>query len=126
MSRHPLVRTLSFDHAMQAYGASQLSEALARFIVQYREPHLTAAEVRREATALYLPFRTLSVFHRMKFILEDAQQLGIMEDTHDTAHARLERKDKRGQVVPGHFDTVLINENGAGGPTGIEGKHAAN
>ncbi|KAI0652810.1 hypothetical protein C8Q70DRAFT_1048780 [Cubamyces menziesii] len=121
MSRHPSVRTLSFDRAMQAYGASQLCEALARFIVQYRDPHLTAAEVRREATALYLPFRTLSVFHRMKFILEDAQQLGIMEDTHDTAHARPERKDKRGRVVPGRFDTVLINENGAGGPTGIEG-----
>ncbi|KAI0323362.1 hypothetical protein GY45DRAFT_1264699, partial [Cubamyces sp. BRFM 1775] len=125
ISRHPSVRTLNFDRAMQAYGATQLFEALARFIVQYQNPHLTAAEVRREATSIYLPFQTLSVYHRIKFVLEDAQQLGIMEDTRDSAHARPQRRDKRGRVVPGRFDTVLINENGGGGPTGVQGTYTS-
>ncbi|KAH9893970.1 hypothetical protein C8Q73DRAFT_646116, partial [Cubamyces lactineus] len=72
---------------------------------------------------IYLPFQTLLVYHHLKFVLENAQQLRIMEDMHDSTHSCPERKDKHGQVVLGHFDTVLIKENGASRPTVMEITH---
>ena len=61
---------------------------------------------------------------RIKFFLDDAPQLGIMEDVHDVVHARPKRKDSQGRTVPARFDTVLVNE-GMGGPTGVHGTVAA-
>ncbi|CDO72219.1 hypothetical protein BN946_scf184970.g71 [Trametes cinnabarina] len=121
IARHPSVKALTFARASQAYGATELQSALAHFAVQYREPHLPPAEVKRRAAALYLRFNTVAAFHRMKFLLDNAQELGVMEDTKDAAHARPQRHDKHGRLVPGRFDTVLINEHGEGGTAGIQG-----
>lgn len=121
VARYPSVKALTFEKAANAYGALQLQEALAQFVVQYNDPHLTQAEVRRKAASIYLRFQAFPAFHRLKFILEDAQDLGVMEDTRDTAHARPQRRDKRGRIVPGRFDTVLVNEQGDGGDIGVNG-----
>ncbi|KAI0653489.1 hypothetical protein C8Q70DRAFT_1048441 [Cubamyces menziesii] len=104
LARHPSVKALTFESAVSAYGAGHLHDALARFIVLYNNPHLAPVEVWHRASLVYMRFPTFPVFHRMKFILEDAQALGIMEDTQDTAHAR--------RLVPGRFDTVLVDEHG--------------
>ena len=121
IAQTPSVKALKFEQAADAYGAVHLQDALMRFVVQYNNPDLSPAEIRRRAALVYLPFNAFPAFHRLKFILEDAQDLGIMEDTHDTAHARPERRDKRGRLVPGRFDTVLVNENGDGRAIGVDG-----
>ncbi|KAJ8456588.1 hypothetical protein ONZ51_g12036 [Trametes cubensis] len=121
ITRHPSVKALTFERAVHTYGAGQLHDALARFIVQYNDPHLAPAEVRHRAALVYMRFRSFPAFHRLKFILEDAQALGVMEDTHDTAHARPQRTDLRGRLVPGRFDTVLVNEHGTAGGLGLDG-----
>ena len=86
--------------------------------MQYNDPRLAPAEVCHRAALVYMRFRSFPAFHRLKFILEDAQALGVMEDTHDTAHARPQRTDLWGRLVPGHFDTVLVNEHGTAGRLG--------
>ncbi|CDO77553.1 hypothetical protein BN946_scf184912.g52 [Trametes cinnabarina] len=121
ITRYPSVNSVTFAKAARAYGATLLPEALSRFVVQYRDPGLSLAEARREATSVYLRFESVPAFHRLKFILNDAQDLGIMDDSYDTAHARPARHDRRGRPVPGRFDTVLINEDGRGSTTGIHG-----
>lgn len=121
IAKWPSVKALSFDDAAERYGALYLRDALARFVVQHRDPTLTAAEVEQHSLNVSLPFRKVQAFNKLKFILDDAQDLGVMEDVHDAAHARPERQDKQGRTVPGRFDTVLVN-NGTGGRSGMQGK----
>ncbi|OSD07739.1 hypothetical protein PYCCODRAFT_1441641 [Trametes coccinea BRFM310] len=120
IARNPSVKALGFENAAHAYGAF-LRDALARFVDQYHHPHFTPAEIRCEASSLYLCFVTFSMYHRMKFTLVDAQDLGIMEDVVDTAYARPARKDRRSRPVPERFDIILIDDNGAGGAAGLRG-----
>ncbi len=120
MTKNPSVKAVTFDKAAEEYGALYFRDALARFLVRYQHPTLTDAEVERALDTVVIRFRHVPVYHRMKFVLEDAQELGIMEDTRDAAHARPQRKNKHGTPVPGRFDTVLVNE-GDGGDLGVHG-----
>ncbi|RPD58107.1 hypothetical protein L226DRAFT_467289 [Lentinus tigrinus ALCF2SS1-7] len=122
MTKNPSVKALRFDAAINLYGATWIRDALARYIVGYRNPSLTPAEVEREALTITYRFQTLLAYHKIKFVLEDAQQLGIMEATDDAAHARPARYDRQGRPVPGRFDTVLVSD-GTGGPSGVQGYH---
>ncbi len=120
ITKWPSVKALSFDAAAERYGALYLRDALARFIVQYRDPTLSAREVEQASLTVGFRFRKVQAFHKLKFSLDDAQNLGIMEDIRDVAHARPERKDKQGRTVPGRFDTVLVND-GTGSAAGVQG-----
>ncbi|KAL1937051.1 hypothetical protein VTO73DRAFT_15569 [Trametes versicolor] len=124
ITKWPSVKALSFEAAAERYGTLYLRDALARFVVQYRNPGLSAAEVEQASLAVSLRFRKIQAFHKLKFSLDDAQDLGIMDNTQDVAHARPERKDKQGRTVPGRFDTVLVND-GTGGFSGVQGYHVA-
>ncbi|KAI0826679.1 hypothetical protein BC628DRAFT_251427 [Trametes gibbosa] len=124
ITKWPSIKVLSFEAAAERYGALYLRDALARFVVQYRNPGLSAAEVEQGSLAVSLRFRKIQAFHKLKFSLDDAQDLGIMDNTQDVAHARPERKDKQGRTVPGRFDTVLVND-GTGGFSGVQGYHVA-
>ncbi len=120
MTKHASVKALRFETAVRDYGATWLRDALARYIVGYRNPSLTPEEIEHEALTVSYRFATLPVYHKLKFVLEDAQQLGIMEAVHDAAHARPARRDRYGRHVPARFDTVLVND-GTGGPSGVQG-----
>ena len=120
ITKWPTIKALRFTVAETTYGAKFLRDALARFIVQYRNPTLTPLQVKQGARSVHFRFNHFPAYHRIKFILEDAQRLGIMEGIHDAAHARPARKDRQGRPVPARFDTVLVND-GTGGPTGVEG-----
>ncbi|EIW56974.1 uncharacterized protein TRAVEDRAFT_170977 [Trametes versicolor FP-101664 SS1] len=124
IAKWPSVKALSFDDAAERYGAVYLRDALARFVVRHRDPTLTAAEVEQQSLNVSLHFRKIQAFNKLKFILDDAQDLGVMEDVRDAAHARPERQDKQGRTVPGRFDTVLVN-NGTGGRSGVQGYEVA-
>ncbi|OJT04957.1 hypothetical protein TRAPUB_4260, partial [Trametes pubescens] len=121
IAKWPSVKALSFEAAAERYGALYLRDALAHFVVQYRNPDLSTAEVERASLAVGFRFRKMPAFHKLKFTLNDAQDLGIMDSIQDVAHARPERKDKQGRTVPGRFDTVLLND-GTGGASGVKGE----
>ncbi|CDO68115.1 hypothetical protein BN946_scf185044.g23 [Trametes cinnabarina] len=113
MTRSPSVKAVRFNVASQRYGATYLQDALARFVVRYRDPRASAAEVEAESLGVRIRAHwTMPVFHKVRFTLEDAQELGIMEEAQDVAHVRPERRDKQGRRVPGRFDTVLVRESG--------------
>ncbi|KAI0715826.1 hypothetical protein C8T65DRAFT_546337, partial [Cerioporus squamosus] len=120
MTKWATIKALRFDHAVRDYGATFIRDALARFVVSYRDPSLTPAEVERESLHVTYEFSKLPVFHRVKFVLNDAQDLGIMDSTRDAVHARPARRDRQGRDIPARFDTVLVNE-GNGGATGLQG-----
>ncbi|KAI0634264.1 hypothetical protein C8Q77DRAFT_1072903 [Trametes polyzona] len=110
ITKWPSIKALSFDDAAHRYGATYLRDALARFVVSYNDPSLTPTEVERKSLSVFLPFNKVQGFHKLKFVLDDAQALGIMEELNDAAHARPPRKDTQGRMVPGRFDTILVND----------------
>ena len=120
ITKWPSVKALSFEAAASQYGVPHLRDALARFVVSYRDPTLSHAEIKRTSLNVPFHFRKVEAYHKLKFLLEDTQQLGIMDMVHDVAHARPARHDKLGRPVPGRFDTVLIND-GSGGRSGVQG-----
>ncbi|PIL24483.1 hypothetical protein GSI_14238 [Ganoderma sinense ZZ0214-1] len=97
LAKWPTIKALRFDAAIKSYGAISLRDALARFIIRYRSPHLAPHQVNHEVRSFIPRFNTIAVFHRIKFLLEDAQDLGIMDSVHDAVHARPERRDSHGR-----------------------------
>ncbi|KAI0953789.1 hypothetical protein AcV7_007219 [Taiwanofungus camphoratus] len=120
MTHNPTIKALSFERANHDYGATYLRDALARFIVKYRNPSLMAADVERLSTNIFFGFRTLPVFHKIKLWLDDVQGFAVTGQAMDVVHTRPFHKNKQGRDVPARFDTVLINE-GAGGTVGLQG-----
>ncbi|KAM5544385.1 hypothetical protein V8D89_002045 [Ganoderma adspersum] len=53
----------------------------------------TSHQVDREVRSFIPWFNTVTMFHCIKFLLEDAQDLGIMDGIHDAAHACPEQRD---------------------------------
>ncbi|RPD60944.1 hypothetical protein L226DRAFT_545471 [Lentinus tigrinus ALCF2SS1-7] len=100
-----------FNQAVTSYGTSWIRDALACFIVSFRDPLLTAPEIERESSRITYRWDKLWIWHKIKF---------ASESIHDVVHARPARADKYGRPVPGRFDTVLMND-GTGGTSGIEG-----
>ncbi|THH20201.1 hypothetical protein EW146_g1111 [Bondarzewia mesenterica] len=126
IARFPNVKAARFTTLETAYGAIDFRVALARFIIQLREPYLSAQQVTRQATHLSQSFRFQSVptFHKIKFWNADAQGRENVQETLDAALARPKYKDTQGRDVAGRFDTVLVNL-GDGRDSGIEGYRVA-
>jgi hypothetical protein len=105
MTLHPTVRTVSFEALAERYGAVEFQDALADYIAQVNHPGASAATLRARAADTLLPFRSVSVFHRIKFT-----STGRSDDSDivDGAIVRPEQKDARGRIIPSRFDTVLV------------------
>ncbi|OJT07538.1 hypothetical protein TRAPUB_1634 [Trametes pubescens] len=121
MTRHPSAKGVPISRLIADYGATYFHDALARFLVKYNNPELSAAQTERAASAFYVPFNTVSVYHKIKFVLGDVQDfLDRPAQPTDVIHARPARTGKYGKGVPGRFDTALVND-GRGAATGVEG-----
>ena len=114
MSLHPTLRKVSFDDLAQRYGAVDFQDTLADFIAQFNNPTASAASLSTLAADTLIPFRSVSVHHRIKFT--DLDQSEIV----DSIQVRPEQKDARGRLVPSRFDTVLVRGKSQG--SGIRGK----
>ena len=77
-------------------------------------------QLEQEAAHIVLPFQTVATFHRVKFHAINAGGYRDPTATMDSVHCQPSRKDNRGHIIPGRFDTVLVNE-GDGGITGVNG-----
>ena len=120
MSKHPSARGVTIESLKSDYGALYFEDALARFVAQYQNPQLTKAQIKRAALNVHIPFRKLSVFHRVKYVSCDPYNLEKEENVVDSIHAQPARSDKYGNVIPGRFDTGLVNYKD-GGMTGVKG-----
>ena len=111
MAQTPSRKAVPFPDIFWKYSAPLFQDALADFIAGVNNPGLGVRALRVHAANTLLPFRTVRVYHNIKFTARsDAQELEIV----DAVHVRLEQKDSRGQIIPARFDTVLIQDSGQG------------
>ncbi|KAG0695861.1 hypothetical protein DFH29DRAFT_1005042 [Suillus ampliporus] len=110
--KHPTAKAISIDKLVEDYGATYFHEALACYITQLshaEDPiplHDRALDVL--ACDIHFPFRTLPVFHKIKWLSVDARGHGDATVTLDSVHARPQQRSGSG-LLPRHSDTVLVN-----------------
>jgi hypothetical protein len=104
MTRHPSVKAVSFDDIHELYGAIQFQDALAEFIACVNYPGISRHALNARASNTLIPFRSVAVFHKVKFISNDAESTEII----DAIHVRPEQKDTHGHTIPPRFDTALV------------------
>src|SRR6266702_113346 len=105
MSRNPSIKAVSFDTLAERYGAVDFQDALADYIAEVNHPGASAATLRARAADTLLPFRSIPVFHRIKFTsTSNSDNSEIV----DSVVIRPEQNDTHGSVVPSRFDTVLV------------------
>ncbi|KAI9450477.1 hypothetical protein BJY52DRAFT_1125915 [Lactarius psammicola] len=101
---HPSEKGISFEGLALRYRARDFQDALADFIVRHNFPGLSPAAARRRADNTLLPFRCVSVFHKIKFSDSDSEHSNIA----DVIHIKLERQSQHRALIPGRFDTALV------------------
>jgi hypothetical protein len=110
LTTYPSEKGITFEGLFNRYGAIDFQDALADFIVRHNYPELSTGVARRRADNTLLPFRRVSVFHKVKFTdrRDDPDPKTV-----DVLHIRPEaRNHRRGNTIPGRFDTALV-KNGS-------------
>ena len=102
MAQNPTLKAVSFNDLAYKYGAIDFQDALADFIARINNPTASGASLSALAADTLIPFRTVPVYHRLKFT-----SLGGSEII-DSILIRPEQKDARGRLIPSRFDTVLV------------------
>ena len=106
MVQNPTIRTVSFDDLAVKYGTVDFQDCLVDFIVQVNNPGASAAVLGARAADTLLPFRSVSVFHQIKFSTSNTDNSKIC----DSVVARPEQLDTHGCMVPSRFDTVVVHD----------------
>ncbi|KAJ7595842.1 hypothetical protein C8J56DRAFT_1160182 [Mycena floridula] len=108
MTHHPTLKAVSFNKIMAidgGYGASLFPVALLRFFARFRFPDLTAGQLEEKLVGTTLPFASVPVFHKIKFVNEALHGNETLNSIH--CHPRI--LDARGRVsMAARFDTALI------------------
>jgi hypothetical protein len=68
-----------------------------------------------------MPFHSVPVWHQIKYLCEDSVSDSVSKSTVtvDSIHVQPSTTNNYGHMVPGHFNTTLVNE-GTGGNTRTE------
>ena len=85
-------------------------------------PQLPRAQVWAQVDKFVLPFDAVSVFHKVKFELQDAQGFTGTSTILDSVHVTPQKENKQGKIVAGRFDTVLFSEKSLVGNAELKGK----
>ncbi|KAG1869020.1 hypothetical protein DFJ58DRAFT_857358 [Suillus subalutaceus] len=91
MTKNPSAKAVSMDQPIEDYSATYFREALACFITQLNrtnDPCLSSQTLDALAHNVHFPFRTLPVFHRIKWLSVDSRGHGDTIVTLDSVHAR--------------------------------------
>jgi Plavaka transposase len=106
MTQHPTHKSVHLDQiiSLECYGASNFVPAFARFVAQFRNPHLTTRQIEDEAIDVHLPFHDVAVFHKIKFWNEVVHG----NETLDSIHAHPRVFNDGLEVKKARFDTALV------------------
>ncbi|KAN0140483.1 hypothetical protein V8E53_001692 [Lactarius tabidus] len=115
MALHPTRKAVSFDDLAESYGAVDFQDALADYIARINHPDLSATSLRARAANTLIPFRSVPVYHKIKF-----QQKGHPEVV-DSILVRPEQTDSHGCRIPSRFDTALVRSGSQDSMRGING-----
>ncbi|KAG2160175.1 uncharacterized protein EDB93DRAFT_1113727 [Suillus bovinus] len=91
MTKDPSAKAVNIDKLVEDYGATYFREALARYITQLNHANAHTQILDVLARDVHLPFRTLPVFHKIKWLSVDSRGLGDAAVTLDSVHARPQR-----------------------------------
>ncbi|KAL1687786.1 hypothetical protein GGG16DRAFT_61384 [Schizophyllum commune] len=123
LAKHPTA-SATLDTLARSHGTQFIREALARYVARKNNPTLSGAALEYAAEHTYVPFSSVHVWHRVKYVTRD-QWTGLKK-TVDSIHARPARTDARRRQVPGRFDTALVNlDDGRALETGVQGYRVA-
>jgi hypothetical protein len=67
LTAYPSEKGITFEGLYSRYGAINFQDVLADFIVQQNYPELSTTASQRHTDNTSLPFRRVSVFHKIKF-----------------------------------------------------------
>jgi len=112
-------KSATFEDLACNYGAVDFQDALADYLVYLSNPGLSAHSARQRADNTLIPFRSVPVFHKIKFT--KCGPSGDLEIS-DSAHARPKGMDMRARIIPARFDTVVVHQDGVPGQ-GNKGKN---
>ncbi|TFY57388.1 hypothetical protein EVJ58_g7052, partial [Rhodofomes roseus] len=124
ITRNPTCTSVPFAKMESQYGASDFEETLKEFIIRHKHPELSGRDLAETISLYDLPFRSVSVWHKVKFWNQDAFKRRNAPETMDVIHARPGYRDTQGRAAAGRFDTALVNERG-GGHLGVAGHRVA-
>jgi hypothetical protein len=74
-----------------------------------QNPDYTRAQVENAARYWFIPFDRVPVYHRIKFRSTDPHASHSADSIVDSIHIQPARTNEQGQLIPGRFDTALIN-----------------
>lgn len=109
MTRRPSAYAVPLETIITDYGATYFRDAFARYVVQLINPSFTRAQIERHSLNVNIPFRTLPVYHKIKFCDGSTGDAPIV----DSIHAYPARTCNQ-RSTPGRFDTSLVSD-GTGG-----------
>jgi len=122
MAKHPTHRGVPIEVICTKYGATQFIPALSWFIAQYQHPEYSKAQVKVASDHIHIPFSKVSVFHRVKFVSYDVYSLHPLDESVvDSIHVDPVHFDKYRKIVPGRFDTAIIQVKDSRSDLGLKG-----
>ncbi|KAG1879758.1 hypothetical protein F4604DRAFT_1879992 [Suillus subluteus] len=111
MTKHPSAKAVSIQKLVDDYGATHFREALACYIARHNSPNdsqpLRGHALDDLASDVHFPFRTLPVFHKIKWLSSDTRGHGEASVTVDSVHARPQRHSGS-CLVARRSDTALV------------------
>jgi hypothetical protein len=120
MTRNPSNRRVYFEKLAQDYGAVYFQDAIGDFIAKVNNPGASTGTLNNQARNTLIPFRSVSVFHKVKFSRVGSNT--SESDIVDVVHVRPEQTDSQGRAVPARFDTVLVRGK-QDNIHGVNGRH---
>ena len=119
MAKHPSITAVPLERLQDLYGAPLFKVALRRFISSANDQNQSRRQLENSLWRTRFPFTRLPVWHVIKFTRSDPSTGA--HQTADSIHVKPAKHDKRKRLIPGRFDTALIND-GTGTEHGIKGK----
>jgi hypothetical protein len=109
MALHPTQKSVTFDVLARNYGAVDFQDALGDYLAFSNHPGASTSSLRQRAADTLIPFRSVPVFHKIKFT---QHRRSGQSEISDSAHAHPEVVGARSRVIPARFDTVVVHQDG--------------
>jgi hypothetical protein len=120
MTKSPSAYGISFADLTAKYGASDFRDAFAYFAIEFNNPTFSDRDIQRAMGDFFLPFQSVSVYHKIKFWNEDPMGRADAGDALDVVHIKPGYTNEQGRMIGGRFDTVIVN-GGNGAHVGLGG-----
>ena len=101
-------KQVHFNMLASNYGAIVFQNMLAKFIAQHNHPGLSGGTLQDYAYDTHIPFTCVSIYYKIKFT---KSSMFNKSEIADVVHIYPKQKNLYGQIIPAHFDIVLIKSS---------------